>query len=238
MLDKSSLSALTTIADTLTDPHDLENALNMITTVTCELMNTGQAGILLRDNENHQLIVKAVKSASRTGVKQGKPLKVPPRLHGILWKVKTTHRINDIESGVQGLKFPILCTPLKIKGEVIGLLITGDPTDDGKAFGPNQRKLYKVLATFASLAIERAKAYDYLHNQFAQRAHDMLKESEGAEDAQDLMIASVTNPDKVIRLLASSFYKELDRAGFESTHITIAASQILDCMLGKCQDQD
>jgi GAF domain-containing protein len=234
MLDKSALSALTTLADTLTDPHDLDNALAMITTITCDLMETGQAAILLRDEDHHQLIVKALRSAGTTSVQLGLPLKLPPRLHGILWKAKTTHRINDIQAGVRGLVFPILSTPLKIKGEVIGLLITGDPKNPTQAFGEDQRKLYKVLATFASLAIERAKAYDYLHNHLAHRAHDLLNEA-GAkhEDAQDLMITSVTNPEKVVRLLANSFYKELDRAGFSPAHITIAASQLLEGMLQK-----
>ena len=114
MLDKSALSALTKLADTLTDPHDLDSALAMITTITCDLMETRQAAILLRDEDHHQLIVKALRSAGATSVQPGLPLKLPPRLHGILWKAKTTHRINDIQAGVRGLVFPILSTPLKI----------------------------------------------------------------------------------------------------------------------------
>lgn len=44
------------------------------------------------------------------------------------------------------------------------------------------------------------------------------------------MISSLNNPNKVVRLLAESFYKELTRAGFSPGHITTAAAHILECI--------
>ena len=236
MLNKTHVTALTTLADVLTEPHDLDEALAAVTSVTCQLMGTRQAGILLRDEQRKQLIVHSLVGVDSPQVKIGHPLEAPLRLQEILWKVRTTHRIDWLQSGVEGIVFPILSTPIRIRGKVVGLMITGDMVEEQDAFDPDEKKLYKVVATLASMVIERAKAYDYLHNSFALRAQIMLENdesSEGKEGKEELMVASLTNPDKVVRLLATSFYKELEKAGFGPSQITVAAAQLLDCMIQK-----
>lgn len=232
-MDKQTISALSVLTKVLTNPNDLNETLREITRVTCELMGTRQSAVLLRDTTNHFLVLRATHGFQESPNMQiGLPLNLHPRLQSIMWKIASTHRLMAIDTGVDEIIFPILCTPLKIKGKVIGLLVISDPIDESHAFDPAQRELYTILASLTSLAIERAQAYHYLSSRLAQQAHKEIQEAnEDINDHQDVMIQSVTNPDKVIRMLATSFYQELERAGFEKNYITIAASQLLDCML-------
>ena len=124
--------------------------------------------------------------------------------------------------------------PLRIKGECIGLLISGDSALDVGGYDSVRRRLMVLIASCASLVIENAKVYDYLRQQFAQRSLELVEanrqDADGRDETQQLMIASLTNPGKVVRLLAESFYKELARAGFSPGHITMASAQLLECI--------
>ena len=231
---ETSLRALTVLSDALTVPQPLEEGLNRITRMTGVLMETQQTVLLLRDEEREELIVRNRVGIDSNGVRVGHPLAVPPRLKSILWRLRTLHQINWIEAGIEDIGFPILVVPLRVKGEVIGLLITGKSCTNHPGFDTIQRKLYKLIATFASLVIENAKVYDYLEQHFAQRSQELAEANKadavGSDSTHRLMITSINNPNKVVRLLAQSFYKELSRAGFAPGHITTAAAEILHCI--------
>ena len=159
---------------------------------------------------------------------------VPDRLKRILWKTRFTHQINWIEAGIEHIGFPILVTPISVRGTRVGLFITGKGRT-GEPYDTIRQRLHALIATFASLVIENAKIYDYLRQRFAEHSHDLVlenrREAHGARDeAEQLMVSSLTNPDKVVRLLAESFYKELSRAGFSVGNITMAAAHILECI--------
>ncbi len=233
---ETSLQVLNLLTTALTVPQSLDQGLSHITQMTCTLMDTEQTVLLLRDEEHQELIVRQRVGITSRGIRVGHPLEVPPRLKNILWRVRSLHQINWVEAGIEDIGFPILVIPLKIQGECIGMLITGEGRQDG--FDQIQRKLYALVASFASLVIENGKVYDYLKQQFAQRSQELAeayshKTEDGSFGTQQLMISSLTDPNKVVRLLAESFYKELDRAGFAPAHITTAAAQILDCITRK-----
>lgn len=232
---ETSLRVLTVLSDALTVPHTLDQALQHIATMTGVLMETGQTVLLMRDVDRHELIVRTGVGIESRGVRVGHPLDVPERLKHILWRIRSLHQINWVDSGIPDIGFPILVVPLRIGGEVVGLLLTGKSTAGGTAFNAVQRRLAMLVATFAALAIERAKVYDYLRQQFAQRSQELMEANRrdtdsGGDETQRLMISSLTNPNKVVRLLAESFYKELVRAGFAPGHITTATAQILECI--------
>jgi len=190
--------------------------------------------IFLRDEEREELIVRTCVGIDSDAVRVGNPLRVPDRLKHLLLRMRDLRQIGNIEAGIEGIGFPILVVPLKIKGERIGLLITGKQNSSRVMFDEIRRRLFQLIATFASLVIENAKVYDYLRQQFAQHSHDLILANRGTagagDEAQQLMISSLKNPNKVVRLLALSFYKELSRAGFGPGHIATAAAEMLDCI--------
>jgi len=232
---ETSLRVLTMLCDTLSTPQSLNASLDRITQMTCVLMETRQTVILLRDEERQELIVRTCAGILSDGVRVGFPLKVEARLKRILWRMRGTRQIGSIEAGIEGIGFPILVTPLRVKGECIGLLITGQSNPGKVTFDEIRRRLFMLIASFASLVIENAKVYDYLRQQFAQRSKELIEANRldsglKGDETEHLMVSSLINPNKVVRLLAVSFYKELARAGFGPSHVTTAAAEILDCV--------
>ena len=230
----TSLHVLSLLCDALNTPHTLDEGLQRIATITGELMETGQTVVLLRDEERRDLIVRTRVGIEEDGVRVGYALDVSDRLMRILWRVRHTHQIGSLRTGIEGIGFPILVVPLRVKGERVGLLITGQVQGADHSFDDVKRRLFVLIASFASLVIENAKVYDYLRQQFAQRSQELIeanrREAVTGDETHQLMIASLKDPSKVARLLAVSFYKELARAGFAPDQIAAAAAEILDCI--------
>jgi hypothetical protein len=230
----TSLEVLRILSAALTVPHSLDEGLQHVARMTGELMGTGQTVLLMRDEDRQELIVRTCVGIRSPNIRVGHPLVVPPRLKAILWRVRSLHQINWIEAGIEDIGFPIVVVPVCIKGERVGLLITGKPRTGVRRFALIQCRLFGLIAPFAALMIENGKVYDYLRQNFAQRSQELIeanrKEAGGRDQAQQLMISSLNNPNKVVRLLAESFYKELAKAGFSPGHITTAAAHILECI--------
>ncbi len=231
----TSLQVLDLLCDALTTPRTEQEALDRICRIVDVLMETRQTAILLRDEDRGELIVKNRTGIAAPGVRPGNPLKVPPRIKNILWRVRYVHRIGALKTGIEGIAFPIVVAPLRVRAEPVGVLIAGGLKQPGNGFSPVQRRLFGLVAAFASLVLENAKVSDYLHQQFAQRSRELMeanrREAGGGGDAvPHLVVTSLTAPSRVARLLAVSFYKELARAGFSPNHIMNAAAEILACI--------
>jgi hypothetical protein len=231
---ETSLEVLRILSAALTVPHTLDEGLEHIARMTGELMAADQTVLLLRDEERRELIVRTRVGINGPNIRVGHPLVVPPRLKDILWRVRSLHQINWIESGIKDIGFPILVAPICIKGERIGILITGKSRTPGRRFDIIHRRLFALIAPFAALLIENGKVYDYLRQNFAQHSQELIeanrRDAGSRDQAEQLMISSLNNPNKVVRLLAESFYKELAKAGFSPGHITTAAAHILECI--------
>ena len=219
---ENSLDVLKILSEALTVPRSLDDGLDQITSMTRKLMGTDQAGFLFRDEGTHNLILRSAVGIEGDKLRVGFPVDLPARLHSILWRLRSLHQINWVDSGIEGLRFPMIVMPVTVKGERIGLLVaSGAKSESNKPYDPIRRRLFSLIGSFASLVIENSKVYDYLRQHFAIKSQEFLK---------NLRVLSLNNPTKVVRLLAESFYKELVRAGFNAGHITIAAAQILDCL--------
>ncbi len=238
---ETGVKVLSMLSEALTEPQTLQEALEHITEMTASLMETRQTAILLRDEGREKFIVKTHLGIESSEIRTGHPLPLPDRLERLLWRMRTLRQIGYVEAGIEGLAFPMLVIPIKVKGERIGLLVTGKPQQDGR-FPEIKRRLFVLIASFASLVIENDQAYAYLNQQFAQRSQELREASlqKGGEtvDPNQLMVKSLKNPDAVVRLLASSFYKELVRAGFSANTIATASAEILDCLTrNECAEQ-
>ena len=229
------LDVLEILTEALTIPRTLDEGLEQITRMTCQLMNTTQAAFLLIDEEQHAFIVRSAVGLDSPNIRPGHPLVVPERLLNILWRLQNIHEINWIYSGIEEIVFPIIAMPIHFKGKRVGHLLTGGARDAASTRAPLRRKMFALLEPFASLVIENAKATDLLSQRFAMNSRELLAEAsrnaaDGAAAADQLMLTSLQNPNKVVRLLAESFYKELVKAGFTHEHLATAGIQLLDCL--------
>lgn len=231
-----SIDVLMLLNEAMTVTSSVDEGLYKIVDLTCRLMETTQAAILLLDEEKEEFIVRAPVGLEGSHIKDREPLVIPQRLQNILFQLRSTHQINWINSGIEGLKFPIIAMPIYFKGNRIGHLITGGAKDPGKSSDPLRRKLLSLLGPFVSLIVENTKASELLEQHFALNATELLDSARmgaknNAKAAEQLLVASVRNPGKVVRLLAESFYKQLVKAGFNEGQITTAASRLLECIV-------
>ena len=226
-----NLGILEELSEALTEPSNLEEGLRRIVKLTCRVLDSTQAAVLLMDEEKQRFIVHATVGLDPTIFREGSPLIVPDRLQSILFRLQNIHQINWIDSGLEGIQFPIIVMPLYFKGHRIGHLFAGGAKDPSAARDPVRRRLFSLLGPFASLIIENGKAMDLINQRLALRPAELTDEEVG--DGNQLMINSIRNPAKVVRIFAESFYRELTKAGFNAGHVTIAAAHLLDCIVRK-----
>ena len=226
-----NLGILEELSEALTEPSNLEEGLRRIVKLTCRVLDSTQAAVLLMDEEKQRFIVHATVGLDPAIFREGSPLIVPDRLQSILFRLQNIHQINWIDSGLEGIQFPIIVMPLYFKGHRIGHLFAGGANDPSTARDPVRRRLFSLLGPFASLIIENGKAMDLINQRLALHPTELADEEVG--DGNQLMINSIRNPAKVVRILAESFYRELTKAGFNAGHVTIAAAHLLDCIVRK-----
>lgn len=233
---ENSLGVLKLLSEALTLPRSLDEGLQHITKMTCELMETEQAVFLFRDEERRELIVKSAVGIQGRNIRVGHYLVVPERLKSILWRLQNMHQLNWVDSGIDDIGFPIIVAPITVKGVRVGLLATGAAKDTSlRPYDSVRQRLFALIAPFASLVIENAKVYDLLKQHFAINSQELRKlseqQNEGRDPAEQFTVNSINNPGKVAKILAESFYKELKRSGFHPTHIAGAAAQLLECIV-------
>jgi hypothetical protein len=236
-----NIDVLMLLGEAIAQTSTLDDGLRTIVRLTCQLMDTTQAAFLLADEEKQLFIVRAAVGLESSNFREGYPLVVPERLQNILWRLQSLHQINWIDSGIEGIHFPIITMPIYFKGARIGHLITGGARDPSHAKDPLRRKLLSLLAPFASLIIENGKATDLIRQRFVLNSRELLDdvrresaETGGQNTPEDqLMVTAVRNPGKVVRLLAASFYRELSNSGFNDGHIAIAAAHLLEGIVEK-----
>ena len=241
-----TLDVIEEITRALNAPHTLDEGLSLVVDATCKLLDTTQAAVLLLDEGRQLFIVRAAMGLEGDIARVGYPLGVPDKMQKVLLKIQHIHSISGIDSGIDGIRFPIITTPLFYKGNRIGLLFGGGARDPETANEPLRMKLFSLLAPFASLIIENGRANDIINRRFLantrQHMEAVLEEERPAppsgKDVKELPIASdqvvsasISNPAKVVKMLTEAFYRELTAAGFDDSQVTIAATHLIDCIL-------
>ena len=121
----------------------------------------------------------------------------------------------------------LLSAPISINGKLIGVInISGHLK--GRSFTGKDLQLLEVVALFVGKAIQVVQLQNILKSRFAQLA--LMQSAE--KDIGNALESAVQNPDQVARILAKSFYREMTRAGFGSSQIINAASEIVGQLSG------
>lgn len=89
--------------------------------------------------------------------------------------------------------------------------------------------LFTVIGEQIGRTIEVHQTRQFLASRYSALA--LWKETGGETgETQQLdghLVAAVQNPDKVARLLAKSFYRDLRKAGFDGNQVLMVASEII-----------
>lgn len=109
-----------------------------------------------------------------------------------------------------------------VRGKVVGVMnAAGRP--DGRRFNENDLALLQIFADFVARTIQVIQLRKLLDLPFVQNAlatHSMETATKRAFDP-------AYDADRMEKILAKSFFKEMTRAGFTPNHIIRAASEII-----------
>ncbi|MBJ6723656.1 GAF domain-containing protein [Geomonas sp. Red875] len=112
-----------------------------------------------------------------------------------------------------------LCVPIIIAEKVIGVLNVSTP-EDGRLLSGDDLNLASFIAILTGKSIQVIQLQNLLRSRYAQMAI-------AREGDQVLKEAAAHDPERLSKMLAKSFYREMAHAGFGSDHIVGAATEIL-----------
>ena len=124
----------------------------------------------------------------------------------------------QFETGVTDRMF----STLVIQGKIIGVIHAHQPQQRG-CFSKDDLILLGILTLLITKAIEVIQLQNILKSRFAQIA--MTRS--GEQTIGEIVLRSAQNPNHIARILARSFYREMNRAGFSFNQIIYAASEVI-----------
>jgi len=154
------IEALSKISGAITSDLYLEDILQLIVTVTAEVMGSKICSLMLLDPGKNELVIKATQSISKEYINKN-PLKPGEGIAGKVFEEnKPVTVYNILENKIytnkdiarkEGLA-SLLCVPLHVKGKVIGVLnvYTSEPHD----FSDYEVSIIKTVADQAAIVIE------------------------------------------------------------------------------------
>lgn len=157
------IKALFKISKAITSDLYLEDILRLIVTVTAETLGSNICSLMLVDEKNNELTIRATQSISEE-YNQKPPLKVGEGIAGRVVKENKPIAVKDVVKEKEykhkdiakreGL-CSLLCVPLSVKGKVIGVIncYTAKPHD----FTETETDLLTTIANEAAVAIENAQ---------------------------------------------------------------------------------
>lgn len=120
-----------------------------------------------------------------------------------------------------------LACPISLAGQAAGVLNISEPIGRA-AFTIVDKETAELAALLIGRTIQAARLERILDSRFAQMAFTL----EGTTDACSVISLSAHNPDKVAKMLAKAFYRELRHCGFTPNQIIHAAGEIISELTG------
>ena len=157
------IEALSKIGHAITSDLYLEDILNLIVTVTAEVMHSKICSIMLLDVKKNELVIKATQSMSKEYINKN-PLKLG---EGIAGKVALENKSIAVYDIIKNDDYKskdiarkeslssMLCIPLHVKGNVIGVLnlYTSEPHN----FSDYEINILSTVSDAAAIVIENSK---------------------------------------------------------------------------------
>jgi two-component sensor histidine kinase len=177
----SRLSTLSEISRTITQDLYLEEILQLIVAMTAESMNFKICSVMLLDENNEELVIKATQSKSRAYVKKPN-VKLTESVAGRAVIEGKPITIRDVRK-TPGYQYPdiarqeglcsLIALPLQVKKEIIGVLNCYTATPH--VFTEEEISLCTALANQAAMSIQNAKLM--VQQAVLQEMHHRVKNS-------------------------------------------------------------
>ena len=160
---EEQIKALSKISKAIASDLYLEDILRLIVTVTAEVMGSNICSLMLIDEKNNELLIRATQSMSE-GYNKKPPLKVGEGIAGKVAKENKPMVVKDVTkekeykykniAEKEGL-CSLLCVPLTVKGKVIG--VVNCYTSTSHDFTETEIEVLTSIANQAAVAIENTE---------------------------------------------------------------------------------
>ena len=160
---EEQIKALSKISKAIASDLYLEDILRLIVTVTAEVMGSNICSLMLIDEKNNELVIRATQSMSEEYNKKPS-LKVGEGIAGKVGKENKPMAVKDVTkekeykykniAEKEGL-CSLLCVPLTVKGKVIG--VVNCYTSTSHDFTETEIEVLTSIANQAAVAIENTE---------------------------------------------------------------------------------
>ncbi|MGM0442523.1 MAG: GAF domain-containing protein [Elusimicrobiota bacterium] len=186
---KEQISYLSKISEAITSDRYLEEILNLIVSMTAELMGSKICSIMLLDEESKELVITATQSLSDEY--RNKPnIKVGESVSGMALINKKPVTVKDVtkdpaymypEIAAREGIVSMLAVPMSVQDKVIG--VVNSYTDSEQEFNESEINILQAVANQAAVAIENTR----LRNEVL-KARQEIKNRKKIEKAKGILM--------------------------------------------------
>ena len=228
-----SLLQLHELASFLDTQGNLEQSLGQLAEMAAKILNASHCSIMLLDEEEKDELKLRV-FANYGALPDAAYKQITKKGEGISGHVLATGQpllVEDIEKSefanvarhlTAGSK-SLISAPIVLRRNIVGVINASDPKSK-RPFNLDDLHLLDVVAMFVGKSVQVVQLQGILNSRFAQ----MALAQEAHNTIGDAMAYVSDNPNQLAKILAKSFFKEISKAGFSSTQIIHAASEIIN----------
>lgn len=200
---RRELETLARVSEAVVSAQYLDEILRLIVTVTAELMGSKVCSLMLLDEANQHLVIKATQALS-PAYRDKPPIKVGQSVSGRALKERRPISVLDVTKDRRYM-FPaiakreglcsLLCVPMAVKNRVIG--VVNCYTSREHRFSDDEIRVLSTIANQAAVAIEHTRALDEaVATREALSARKMIEQAKGL-----LMSEAHLTEEQAFRLL-------------------------------------
>ena len=227
---QSQLGALMGVGRAINSSLGLKRVLEEVMDTLIELMRAERGFLMLRD-ENNELSVRIARGIAHVNLDEDSSLKVSRTIVDKVAEsgepILTTNAQDDprFEGHVSIAAFQlrsILCAPLKIKNELIGVIYVDNRARSG-IFQENDLGLIRAFADQAAVAIDNAQLFDDLQTKNHELEEAYQATLEGWVSALDLRDKETEGHTQRVTILTQRLARSMGVDDAELVHITRGA---------------
>lgn len=207
----------------------VEQGLQALAALSAQALNARHAVVMLNEG-GEELKLRSVASYGKSSWSE-----LNSALSEIATQVITTRRPLLLENyeaveATAPSSPSLICAPIQASGKTIGALQITDPRYK-RIFAADDLNLLELVALFVGKSLHVLQLQNILNSRFTQVA--LAQEAD--RTIGSALAANGEDADKVAKILAKSFYREMAKAGFSSNQIIGAASEIISQLSANLQ---
>jgi transcriptional regulator with GAF, ATPase, and Fis domain len=155
-LENNNLANLYIASYQLHSTLDYQEVLQIIMEIIINLIGAEEFALLLLDEKTEQLQVVATEGVGKESIPT---VKVGEGIIGSVFKAGDNYFVDDLEHYVKDYSSPMVCISLKIKDEIIGVIVIYKLLTQKSVFADVDYELFTLLAGHAATAIFSSRLY-------------------------------------------------------------------------------